>query len=94
MDRLEHFIVLAQMSNITLPDEIRSEFTVNPDKGLQIGERVPRSNGKTKIQYTLTQIGEQHGRMQLDTAQNHSKTVYVVRWFTSVIPFIIDEFKD
>lgn len=62
--------------------------------GFQIAERVTNAKGKTQLQYTLTEKGEQYARLQLDTAQGHNKTVYVVRWFESIIPLIIDEFKD
>ncbi len=62
--------------------------------GLQIAERVTNAKGKTKLQYTLTEKGERYGQLQIDTAQSSTKTVYVVRWFESVISLIIDEFKD
>ncbi|MEM8777566.1 MAG: hypothetical protein AAGF26_01580 [Cyanobacteria bacterium P01_G01_bin.49] len=60
---------------------------------LQIAERVT-SRGKERIQYRLTTQGEQFGRMQMDTAKGHNKTVYIVRWFESVIRLIIDDFKN
>ncbi len=62
--------------------------------GLQIAERTTNARGKKKLQYKLTELGEPYGRLQLETAKGHSKTVYIVRWFSSVIPLIIDEFKE
>ena len=58
--------------------------------GFQDAERVSNSKGKTKIQYKLTKLGEEYARIQLDTARGHNKTVYVIRWFKSVIPIITE----
>ncbi|MGK7892701.1 MAG: KilA-N domain-containing protein [Xenococcus sp. (in: cyanobacteria)] len=46
--------------------------------------------GKKKPKYIweLTQMGQDFGQLQMDTAKTHLKTVVCIRWFTSVIPLI------
>ncbi len=86
--------LIAQRLDLDKPISARRVNEALVQAGLQIAERVTNSKGKTKIEYQLTERGEHHGRLQMETAQNHSKTVYIVRWFKSVITLIIDEFKN
>lgn len=86
--------IIAQQLGWEKPISARRINEALVQSGLQIAERVPNSKGQTKIQYKLTASGEKHGRLQMDTAQGHNKTVYVLRWFESVIPLIIAQFKE
>ena len=43
-----------------------------------------------KSRWELTDKGKEFGQLQMDTAKNHSKTVFCIRWFTEVIPLIKD----
>ncbi|MFB2934982.1 hypothetical protein ACE1B6_06860 [Aerosakkonemataceae cyanobacterium BLCC-F154] len=56
-------------------------------------ETIIDRNGKAKKTWHLTTEGENYGQMQMDTAKGHHKTVFVPRWFTSVIPVIIEQFS-
>jgi hypothetical protein len=86
--------IIAQQLGGEKPISARRINEALVQSGLQIAERVPNSKGQTKIQYKLTASGEKHGRLQMDTAQGHNKTVYVLRWFESVTPLIIAQFKE
>lgn len=58
------------------------------DAGLQIRETSIDSQGNQKKTWILTEAGKKYGQLQMDTARRHNKTVFCLRWFSSVIPII------
>ena len=57
--------------------------------GLQL-RKEQKADGKKKAKFIweLTERGEEFAQLQMDTARIHGKTVFCLRWFTSVIPLI------
>ncbi len=82
--------IIGQQLSLDKPISARRINQILVEIGFQDSERITNSKGQTKIQYKLTELGKQHGRIRLDTAKNQVKTVYVVRWFKSVIPIVLD----
>ena len=62
--------------------------------GLQVSQTSIDRHGKSKKTWQLTPEGEKYGQMQMDTAKGHNKTIFVPRWFVSVIPVIIQRFSE
>lgn len=62
--------------------------------GFQNQEDRYDSKGKKKTEWRLTELGERHGKLVMDTARGHAKTVHCVRWNRSVISLIQDNFID
>lgn len=57
--------------------------------GLQFRkEQKASEKKKAKFIWELTERGEEFAQLQMDTAKIHGKTVFCIRWFTSVIPLI------
>ncbi|MCH2232381.1 MAG: hypothetical protein MK105_18745 [Crocinitomicaceae bacterium] len=82
--------IIAEQLGLSKPISARRINQILITVGFQDSERVSNSKGKTKLQYKLTELGEKYARIQLDTARGHNKTVYVIRWFKSVIPIITE----
>lgn len=82
--------IIAEQLGLSKPISARRINQILIKIGFQDSERVSNSKGKTKIQYKLTNLGEEYARIQLDTAKGHNKTIYVIRWFKSVIPIITE----
>ena len=82
--------IIAEQLGLSKPISARRINQILITVGFQDSERVSNSKGKTKIQYKLTKLGEEYARIQLDTARGHNKTIYVIRWFKSVIPIITE----
>lgn len=58
------------------------------DAELQTRETAIDSQGNQKKNWILTEAGKKYGQLQMDTARGHNKTVFCIRWFSSVIPVI------
>ena len=56
--------------------------------GLQVAEKSISSSGKKKTVWHLTEAGKEYGEVMMDSARGNGKTVFNVRWFSSVIPVI------
>ncbi len=82
--------IIAEQLGLSKPISARRINQILISVGFQNSERVANSKGQTKIQYKLTKLGEEYARIQLDTARGHNKTIYVIRWFKSVIPIITE----
>ena len=82
--------IIAEQLELDKPISARRINQILVEIGFQDSERISNSKGKTKIQYKPTNLGSSHSRIQLDTTKGHNKTVYVIRWFKSVIPIITE----
>lgn len=60
----------------------------------RINEALSEAGLQSKPQKTweLTEAGKKYGKLQMNTAKGHNKTVYCIRWFSSVIPVIESRF--
>ena len=61
---------------------------------LQVAEVHINKQGKKKTEWHITELGQNYGQMQMDTARGHSKTVFHPRWFSSVICVIEEQFGE
>ncbi|MEC4816391.1 MAG: BRO family protein [Scytonema sp. PMC 1069.18] len=50
--------------------------------------------GEKKIEWHLTEKGQDYGQMQMDTTRGHGKTVFRIKWFSSVICVIEEQFTN
>lgn len=60
--------------------------------GLQTCQSSIDDKGKTINTWVLTERGKQYGQIQMNTARTHNKTVFCIRWFSSVLPIIERDF--
>lgn len=56
--------------------------------GLQVAEKSISSSGKKKTTWHLTEAGKEYGEVMMDSGRGNGKTVFNVRWLSSVIPVI------
>ncbi len=56
--------------------------------GLQVAEKSISTSGKKKTIWHLTEAGKEYGDVMMDSAKGNGKTIFTVRWFSSVIPVI------
>lgn len=60
------------------------------DRGLQEKvERVSKKSGRTKYEYVPTELGKKYGILVSTTAKNSTGTVFVLRWYASVVDFLL-----
>lgn len=62
--------------------------------GLQACEHHTNAKGEKKTTWHLTPDGEKYGRVFLESAQGHSKTVPVIRWLPAILEAIAAQFTD
>ena len=62
--------------------------------GLQGCEQHTNAKGEKKTTWHLTPDGEKYGRVFLESAQGHNKTVPVIRWLPTVLEAIAALFAD
>lgn len=74
------------------PPSARKVNQVLLECGLQVKKETYDSKGKKKTTWQLTELGERHGKLLMDTAKGHNKTVHSVKWLSSVIPLIEEHF--
>lgn len=60
--------------------------------GLQVSKDRVSSQGKSKKFWELTPLGQEYGKVLIDTAQHTNKTVFPIRWSSDVITLIESQF--
>lgn len=85
-------ILIAQQRHLSVAPSAKLINQILTEKGLQVAEYSLNRQGKKRLQYRLTPLGENYGQMQLEQASNGAKTLVIVRWFSQVIKVIGDRF--
>ncbi len=85
-------LLIGQKKGLKVAPSGRKVNQALTSKGLQTSDYQYSKSGKKRLQYQLTELGESYGQMQLDQANNGSKTLIIVRWFPHVIDLILDQF--
>ena len=74
------------------PPSARKVNEILMSAGFQKKQESYDSKGKKKVVWELTELGERYGKLLMDTAKGHAKTVHCVRWSSKVIPLIQEYF--
>jgi hypothetical protein len=85
-------ILIANKLGLDIIPNARKVNQILIEKGLQTADYTINRRGKKRLEYQLTEKGENYGLMQLEQANHGSKTLVCVRWFSSVVNVISDSF--
>lgn len=85
-------ILIAKKLGLEVIPSAKKVNQVLREKGLQTGDYTINRRGRKRLEYQLTEKGENYGQMQLEQSTHGSKTLVCVRWFSSVVNVISDRF--